>query len=123
MRTSNQRKVVPVRLNDDEIRHCEEQGNGNRSEYIRRLVQQDMAGGDILADKIRAILAEMNVVSLPVLSNEAPVLEVPSVNKPKIKHPSKPVSRNLKTQESEVTTDHLDNQVRSSIKGMLWKAD
>lgn len=119
MRSSKQRKVIPVRLSDEEIRHCEKQGNGNRSEYIRSLVQREMGGEDSLTEKIKAILFEMNLSSLPN-SSYSPSSQSSTVSESDVSEVSpKPVHKKAKTQEPE--EDQITSQVRSSIKDMLFK--
>lgn len=119
MRPSKQRKVIPVRLSDEEIRHCEEKGGGNRSEYIRSLVQREMGGEDSLTEKIKAILFEMNLSALPN-SSYSPSSHSPTVSESNVSEISKkPVPKKVKEQESE--EDQITSQVRSSINNMLFK--
>lgn len=120
MRASGNRKVIPVRLNDAEIRHCDEQ-NVNRSEYIRSLIQREMDGDDSLIEKIKTVLAEMNVSAFPS-SSPFPVTDQEPVASmsagPEV--PLKTVRKPKKEQEQE--GDQLTSQVRSSINNMLFKA-
>lgn len=120
MRSSGNRKVIAVRLTDAEIMHCEKEGGGNRSEYIRSLVQREMGGEDSLTEKIKAILSEMNVSSFPGSSSSSVTDQEPVASMsagPEV--PLKTVRKPKKEQEQE--GDQLTSQVRSSINDMLFK--